>query len=198
MKIGIKGIKTKITFIVLISLFLAGSQAKAVMLKQEDSSLDRKRPLYTNQEKKIPQPEVVPGELIVKFKPQVVQTEAGQNSLSALDGLNSKYGLRSISRVFQGLEVETTTETAQEAQDKYPERAQRRKVDKSVPKLENIFLLKFDEGANILEMVQEYRQHPEVEYAEPNYLIKMQTWNNPPNDPYYHSAGSWGQSEDDL
>ncbi|HEX8492539.1 MAG TPA: Calx-beta domain-containing protein [Pyrinomonadaceae bacterium] len=45
------------------------------------------------------------------------------------------------------------------------------------------------------EMVAALRQDPEVEYAEPNYILhKLLT----PNDPYFASSGAWGQGFRDL
>ena len=44
-------------------------------------------------------------------------------------------------------------------------------------------------------MNSEYSANEAVEYAEPNYIVKAMLV---PNDPYYSSSGSWGQSYDDL
>lgn len=44
-------------------------------------------------------------------------------------------------------------------------------------------------------LVNELRRRPEVEYAEPNMIVKIQS---APDDPYYASAGAWGQGFGDL
>jgi subtilisin family serine protease len=51
------------------------------------------------------------------------------------------------------------------------------------------------EETDIETAIQELQAHPAVEYAEPNYLYETQMI---PNDPYYHSYGTWGQAYDDL
>ena len=52
----------------------------------------------------------------------------------------------------------------------------------SVPNLENTYLLKIDPSTNILSMVKDYTNNPNVEYAEPNYISKTQV--TPPAKPY--------------
>lgn len=63
------------------------------------------------------------------------------------------------------------------------------------PNLKNIYLFKTKEDTDISQMVADYQIDPAVEYAEPNYKFKVQMV---PNDPYYSTSGSWGQSYDDL
>ena len=63
------------------------------------------------------------------------------------------------------------------------------------PKLDNIYLLKVNKEANIPQMAAEYSSNANVEYAEPDYIVKVQMV---PNDPYYSSKGTWGQDYDDL
>ncbi len=61
--------------------------------------------------------------------------------------------------------------------------------------LDNVYLLKTDKDTDILMMTKDYKINPAVEYAEPDYMAKAQMV---PDDPYYSSYGSWGQSYDDL
>lgn len=56
------------------------------------------------------------------------------------------------------------------------------------PKLENTYILKTDQNANIQDMAQEYSANPNVEYAEPDYIGCAQM--TPPDDKYYSSQ--WG------
>lgn len=58
----------------------------------------------------------------------------------------------------------------------------------------NIFVLEFSQG-DALALAQSISQDPDVEYAEPNYIYSHQLI---PSDPYYSSAGTWGQAYDDL
>ncbi len=50
-------------------------------------------------------------------------------------------------------------------------------------------------GISVEKAVIELEKDPDVEYAEPNYIRKTQAI---PNDPYYHTVGSWGQAYYDL
>jgi len=51
------------------------------------------------------------------------------------------------------------------------------------------------EGMSVEEAVNKLEKSPKVDYAEPNYIAEIQIL---PNDIYYTSSGSWGQSYDDL
>jgi subtilisin family serine protease len=53
----------------------------------------------------------------------------------------------------------------------------------------------FEQSADVINLCAQLQKHPSVEYAEPNFLIKSLLV---PDDPYYHSSGTWGQSYDDL
>ena len=65
----------------------------------------------------------------------------------------------------------------------------------SVPNLDQIYVLKLDPSANIQEAENAYKNNPAVEYAHRNYIVKA---NMVPNDPFWSSSGSWGQSFSDL
>jgi len=51
------------------------------------------------------------------------------------------------------------------------------------------------EGTDILAACKSYAANPNVEYAVPSYAMAPQSV---PNDPYFSSAGSWGNSYDDM
>jgi beta propeller repeat protein len=57
------------------------------------------------------------------------------------------------------------------------------------------YKIKLPEGTSVEEGVVKLKENPDVEYAQPNYLVEAFSV---PNDPYYHSQGSWGQPYDDL
>lgn len=78
---------------------------------------------------------------------------------------------------------------------KLEERQKRAPEGQTQPNLENIYILKTNQDTNILQMAEDYKNNPNVEYAEPDYKAKAQMI---PNDPYYSSKGSWSQSYDDL
>ncbi len=51
------------------------------------------------------------------------------------------------------------------------------------------------EGDLLKGAISEYLRDPDIETAQPNFIMKASAV---PNDPYFHSGGSWGQSYDDL
>jgi len=75
------------------------------------------------------------------------------------------------------------------------QRQKRAAKDAQAPDMDNVYILRTDEDADILGMATEYRASPVIEYAHPNYALKLQLV---PNDEFYASRGSWGQGYDDL
>lgn len=85
---------------------------------------------------------------------------------------------------------------AQEELVAHLEQRQKRAPEGTVaPSLENVYLLKTNPQIPISLMASDYQASPSVEYAQPNYKMKVQML---PNDPYYSSSNSWGQGYDDL
>lgn len=74
------------------------------------------------------------------------------------------------------------------------------------PNLANTYVLKANQNVNVRDMMQEYSGNSNVEYAEPNYIVRMQAFPDTlPNDTYVDpkgnntwSSGAWGQSYEDL
>lgn len=56
--------------------------------------------------------------------------------------------------------------------------------------------IKLKKGLAVEEAIRLYKSDPAVEYAEPNYLVSVTQ--TTPNDTYYQSTGSWGQSFKDM
>lgn len=61
--------------------------------------------------------------------------------------------------------------------------------------IEDIFILTTQEGVSLTGLIETLNTLPDVAYAEPNMIVRITAL---PNDPYYSSSGSWGQSYDDL
>jgi len=161
-----------------------------------------------------PQPSFAPGQLIVKFTPEIgaaAKTIFSEKRLfseithtSTLDDLNEKYQVRSLVRVFQSLEqkgqllgkeVVSYKEISEQLREQYPLRSNRATGSDVIPDLENVYLLTFSGDYDVSSAVAVYSKDPSVVYAEPNYYAQL-AWT--PNDPYFHSSGSWGQSYPDL
>lgn len=133
----------------------------------------------------------VAGELIVKFAEQTSRSIDARLSVSELsvspsesisavtessiDRLNQTYQVTSITPLFKDLkqrQLETGrsyVELAEEV-DKHP---QRKPQGATVPNLTNIYVLQLDESADIEELAKLYAQDPNVEYAEPNYIVSL-------------------------
>jgi hypothetical protein len=153
-----------------------------------------------------------PNEIIVKLKKTIaaeIQTRLGDDltiigngtGVASLDQLGQQFHVQEISPVFAALHLQMRASGKSAAMirleklHQFAQRAQRAPRATTIPDLENIYLFSTAAGVDIPKMVQAYRQNPLVAYAEPNFIAKVQTI---PNDPYYTSSGSWGQSFKDL
>ena len=138
---------------------------------------------------------------------------------SHLDDLNTRYKVKAMHKVFGRGTTETTTgsidistartlhrqqhdkfkaEIAASREKRFKRKGlQRNSVteEKDVPYLGSVYRVEIDPEADIEETCRNYAQDPDVAYCQPNYRMEAQ-WI--PDDPYYPSAGSWGQSYDDM
>jgi len=156
-------------------------------------------------------PPYAPGEIIIKLKKKETLKTLSTQSYStrqlsdseSLSRIKTKYGLGDEKPVFQGLHNQLKTKTSnlkrslntldkrslgKQSLDKQSQVQSAKKVD-----LFPIYILKTNRDA--AEVAKELSKDPDVEYAEPNYIRTAQVV---PNDLYYSSSGSWGQSYDDL
>ena len=110
-----------------------------------------------------------PGEVIVKLKPGASQlrTEGREQRLMAIARLAGDQGdsNNAVEALVQG-------EASQRVNKIFVERG-----------LDRVFVLKLDPGEDVRAKVDELKSLAEVEYAEPNYLIKLGTVI--PNDPQF-------------
>lgn len=125
----------------------------------------------------------VPGEFIVKFRPEVIVEPSESldgvfiTGVASIDALNEKHHVFFGERVFDSF-----THLARDNLDLY-----------------NVFNFHIPEGANILSLIEEYSSDPHVSYAEPNYLIHSCVI---PNDPSFslqyalHNTGQTGGTPD--
>jgi subtilisin family serine protease len=118
--------------------------------------------------------EFIPGELIVKFKPELsIDISKTSNNwistgIQSIDNLNEQYNVKTAEILFNTREK---------------------------PYLYNIFKLSVSKNSDILSIVQDYSKDSHVIYAEPNYIMKTCLT---PNDPdfnlqyYLHNTGQTG------
>ena len=153
------------------------------------------------------QSQYVPGEVIIKLKEnkntdvlftQSYSTRARDNN-TRLSGIKSRHNLRDEKPVFKHLHDQLKARNLSqgvlntEHDQKFRKGKARSPKPKEEPDLFPIYRLKTDK--DIHETCRNLKQDPDIEYAEPNYIMKACMV---PSDPYYSSAGSWGQSYDDL
>ena len=129
----------------------------------------------------------VPGELIVKLKAGV-----GPDAAAGLQALMARHLGRRMDRAFPNLLA------VDEVHRRYPIRARRAPAQAPGQErhLENVYRVMLGDGtANVLEAVRDLARDPDVEYAEPNYIVHATV---DVNDPYFASSGSWSQPYADL
>lgn len=144
-----------------------------------------------------PQPaaEYAPGELIVKFrsKPKLDPSRLADPGYLArvpqLKGIAGKHKLRLMGTVFGKFDPE-------KVKRRFHQRATRARAGETPPDLSRIYkIILEDASVSVLDVCAELRENPDIEFAEPNYVARIQMV---PNDPYYSSSGTWGQAYDDL
>lgn len=119
------------------------------------------------------------GTLIVKFKSDLGSNSAKTRFRSgrSIGELNETFGLEYMEPLFK------------------PSKTNMRKKVHSSFFSDEIYVLHFSENTPIEELVDAYNKLPEVEFAEPDYVIKSDNTflpmnNNSPNDPDYTKL--WG------
>jgi beta propeller repeat protein len=160
------------------------------------------------------QPACLPGQIIVKFKPSLMEcahcllahnrtfASALADGSGSLDELNRKNRVRRARSVFVDRD-NTTTDSARASQElsrqdiarRFGRRSARAPADSARPDLTNIYVLDVPREADVAAISRAYAADPHVEYAQPDYLIRASFT---PNDPYFQSSNSWGQGYDDL
>ncbi|MCH8274887.1 MAG: S8 family serine peptidase, partial [Armatimonadetes bacterium] len=158
------------------------------------------------------EPNYVPGQLIVKYGPGVsfdAQTLVEEKRPFApltgsdrLDNLNLWFGVESARALFierKGLSTAAARakweRRVADTKARFPERTARGDPDAPIPDLSNVFVLEFTTPGDVIAVAEAYAADPDVDYAEPNYIF---TSDVVPNDPFWPTSGSWGQSYDDL
>ncbi|MBU0573683.1 MAG: S8 family serine peptidase [Candidatus Margulisbacteria bacterium] len=126
--------------------------------------------------------EYQPGKVIVKLK------AGAEGDISTLD-VFKKIKVLKTKKLFQkGAAVKALDA-------KFPARAKRKPKNRPTPPdMSRYFVLDVPEDADINSIIAELKENPHIENAQPSlkYQISML-----PDDPYYSSSGSWGQSYDD-
>lgn len=156
-------------------------------------------------------PDFLANEFIVKYKQNASQTfkrklnaalnisptDVGINSIKAL---NQKHKVISMEPVFEGLhrrlQKGASLQSLQNRNNaRFPQRAARAPKGAQAPDLTGIYKITVPDGVDINQIVAEYRNDSNVEYAEPNYISKVYFT---PNDPLYPQQWSHQKTEANI
>jgi len=152
------------------------------------------------------------GRIIVKYTPAVLSSPA--RLLAAQIPLETVTGTPSLDRLHQRLGVtaayrlfgdsDTLNSHTAEAlwrgrlsisRGRFPQRTARAPFGVQAPDISHIFVVELDESVDVTQAAVQYAADPSVEWAEPDYVAEVAVV---PNDPFYSSVGTWGQSYEDL
>ena len=195
-------------FVTLLLCF--GNVSYAAVMTGATAKTDRSingDPFTWADEREEKKPEYVPGEVLVKFKegssPQAV-LESVQFAPVSLKRIYSitpvaarfkkDYKLEKDSNGWYSFLGKNYKEINDIPDEKAFEQAYIRmpETEKSLYRSHKMTL---PEGLSVEGAVMILKNSPNVEYAQPNYIMKKQIL---PNDPYHSSRASWGQPYDDL
>ena len=137
----------------------------------------------------------VPDRIIIKYRDDAPKGAPGGRRVAdgSLDDLHKRYGVRSVRQVFPGFRerarrlrtLAARSDLRLDPQEKrLKRRLQRAPKDQPSPELDRVYVLQIDpSGKETLDdVVRAYARHPAVEYAEPDYYVKLCAV---PNDPLY-------------
>jgi subtilisin family serine protease len=163
----------------------------------------------------------VPGQIIVKYKDSVTLSvrEAVKNRLKfkditldhsdSLDKLHEKFSVRKAKPVFRSEAEEEAISgprslpalkqlhelKSREAKNNNPAASEFVLSGYLGPDISHVYVLELSPGENIKSAVNAFARDPHVEYAQPNYIAHALFT---PNDTYWATSKTWGQSVEDL
>jgi beta propeller repeat protein len=134
--------------------------------------------------------EVAPGELIVKLReslgPDDVPALAAALAASPGGGAERLFaGLPAYSALlarFPARSARITTESLAHGADR-------------LARVDDVYLVRLDPSVDLGALHRDLESSPDVVYVEPNRILRTALI---PNDPFYGSAGTWGQPYDDM
>jgi len=144
------------------SVYVASARGKGEITPADKKTARGKSALPEEDEKalKKPVPQFEPGQMIIKFKPEVLEMPFGkriasaeevQINVEAIKNLNKKFGLLNVERIYK--------------------KEDKQKLEFKKQNLAHTYLFKFPKDRDAETIVKEYKSDPHVEYAEPNYIF---------------------------
>ena len=129
-------------------------------------------------------------------------TAEDHRNYGSLLKLNEAFGLAKMRGLFFDIERvdakgagRSQEEVVARIRERFPERAARAAITAPLPDLTRYVVMEFEEGVDLEEALRRYREDPLVESVQRDRYLEV---DDVPNDPFFHSKGSWGQPEDDL
>ena len=153
-------------------------------------------------------PQLVSSRVIVKFRPaaadkmRAARDKIRGSGVARIDNLNGLFKVKKIRALYPQLHMgmpgapRTAKEQATRNSARFRQRGARGGGPAAVPALENTYVLELGDGVSPDLAAAAYAlAWDAVAYAEPEHLLQV-AWI--PDDPFYSSHGTWGQSYDDL
>ena len=114
-------------------------------------------------------PEYVKGEVLIKFKDETqinksIKSGVAKTGITSIDILLEPYQIETIDKVFKETREQRQRKTVKTIRDFKGNEIE-------VPALFNIYKLKFDTIWDAKQIIEELQKDPNVEFAEPNYLV---------------------------
>lgn len=161
----------------------------------------------------------VSDEVLIKIRKSSV-SKIRENSadvgVDSLNTLNKEFKIKKMEKIVKSKKIIADSEIFQWYKVKFDEPREEISSTQSEVNTQLNFLINDDRATNIVGKSSEkttgnankdkffsrlakYKKDANIERAEPNYIVTIdQVPANIPNDPYYSSSGSWGQSYPDL
>ncbi len=109
----------------------------------------------------------------------------------SLDRLHARLGVRQVRALFRRPDARPFAEQRRRLRERLG--AGRRRAG-ALPDLAHVYLVELPERGDVAAAVALYRADPHVVYAQPDYRVEAEALEDGlPDDPFFASAGSWGQ-----
>ena len=128
----------------------------------------------------------VPGQVVVKLAQEVTRAQV---SLPTTEEVRTRFGAVAARTLLH--DRGAWSERVAAARRRHPERSRRVPVAGTLPDLSAVYVLTVPPGRDVGDFCRAARLDPTVEYCQPDRIAETLLV---PNDPYFSSSGSWGQS----
>jgi subtilisin family serine protease len=134
---------------------------------------------------------------------QDMELLAGQTGNPQIDSFMTRHGVRKLAPLYPNIvKIKKQSglsdlQIATSIRRRFARRANRLRAEFHPPEISRTYLLELGSLPNndLTRILNDFRADANVEFAEENKVVSVSFT---PNDPYFLSSGSWGQSYDDL